>query len=603
MCPLARLARYPLVTLVIWAFSVLPALLGAPLIGACGDSDPGEGAAPGAEEAIRDRWPSLPDGAEAMALGDDDLEQAYEAACAGASAHEGTVEGVEASRSAAELARIIALRFPDREAEFLDDARDHLATAARRKALEGACDAALDLARLYARDRGEPEEAFTVAYRTARRFDAGAHEACVVEARRMTATLDHHRPGPRRLAEIDADPDADDPSADLVARPSSPGSPSAGAEPGAAGEGAWVGAEAVGQTARVTMTAVGVYGGAGAGAPPSNVVRAVLRFDGAAAYRQGEIAADGALPARFYVDFRATSLGSDVPRSRPVGAAGVTRLRVAPFEASVTRVVFDLEGPLRRRLFVLSDPFRVVVDFDSSPARPVDARPRADVIVLDAGHGGNEFGARHGGLKESILTLDMARRVQAVLGRRLPRSRILMARERDEVVSLEERAAYANAVGADLFVSIHLNAADDPVERGGVATFVLDTTNDRQARRLAARENGTRSAGVTDLSRTLATLHREGQNAESRRLAALVQRGTLIGGRSILRDLPDRGVKSAMFYVLVGARMPAILVEASFLNQPEENRALATEAYRQALSEGIAEGVVRYARGDPAPVD
>ncbi|RLB54733.1 MAG: hypothetical protein DRJ42_08280 [Deltaproteobacteria bacterium] len=582
---------------------LVPIVLAGALIAACGDSAADDGEGPRRGASVGERWPVLPDGAEAMGLGIEDLEDVYAAAVTGATAHEGTVDGVEASRAAAELARILALRIPDAEAEHLDAARDHLITAARRKALAGACDAALDLARLYARDRREPEEAFLVAYRTARRFDAESHGACVIEARRITVTLDHHRPGPARLAVIDADPNADDPSADLVGR-------GAGATAGTAAEGGdegWVGfaptGEGGGPAPGATLTGVGVYGGGVTDAPASNIVRIVLRFDGAAAYRQGELPEDGGLPARLYVDFRGTSLGTDVPRAQPVGAARVTRLRVAPFEPGVTRVVFDLEGEVQSRLFVLADPFRVVVDFDSSPTAPTNAPRRADVIVLDAGHGGNEFGARYGGLKESDLTLDLAQRVRAVLGRRLPQSRILMARERDEVVSLEERAAYANAVGADLFVSIHLNAADDPVERGGVATFVLDTTNDRQARRLAARENGTRSGGVTDLARTLAGLHREGQNTESRRLAALVQRGTLIGGRTILPDLPDRGVKSAMFYVLVGARMPAILLEASFLTQPDENRALATDAYRQALSEGVAEGIVRYVRGDPAPPD
>ncbi len=333
------------------------------------------------------------------------------------------------------------------------------------------------------------------------------------------------------------------------------------------------------------------------------MVRAVLRFDGVAVFRRGELDAEGPLPHRLFLDFADTQMGSDVPRALTVEGGGVTRVRASPFEPGVTRVVFDLDGTPRHRLFVLPDPYRVVVDFDrtSGPAMIEGGPRRASVIVLDPGHGGDEFGARHGGLKESILTLDMSRRVLAALRRRLPGARVLLTRERDEIVSLEERVAFANAVQADLFVSIHLNAADDDVERGGVATFVLDTTNDRQALRLAARENNTTSGQVSELAHTLADLHRAGQSAESRTLAALVQRGTLIGGRTILPELPDRGVKSAMFYVLVGARMPAVLVEASFLNQEEENHALATEAYRQALSEGIAEGIARYAHGEGPP--
>ena len=120
----------------------------------------------------------------------------------------------------------------------------------------------------------------------------------------------------------------------------------------------------------------------------------------------------------------------------------------------------------------------------------------------------------------------------------------------------------------------------------------------REAIRLAARENRTSTAEVTGLQRILAQLHRSGQVDESRALARLVQIGTLAGGRRVLPDLPDRGVKSGMFYVLVGARMPAILLEASFLTQAEEHRALRTERYRQSLAEGIAEGIVRYARGE-----
>jgi len=535
---------------------------------------------------------------EAMAMSREDLSSIYEAVAAQAAEDEGGADGVEGSRAAAELARILALRFPAREGENLDRARDHLLEASRRKALEGACEAALDLARLYARDRDEPTEAFEVAYRVARRFDAESHGECVAEARRITATLDHHRPSPGRLATIDADPDADDPSADLLPRPAaSPDSPEAHVD-------RW--AEEHGDSEQGTLTGVAVYGGAAQGsgdrAGGSEVVRAVLRFDGVAVFRRGELEAQGSLPKRLFLDFTGTSLGSDVPRVVAVGGGGVVRVRAAPFEPGVTRVVFDLEGDPRHRLFVLPDPFRVVVDFDRS-ARPTTAEGprRADVVVLDPGHGGDEFGARFGGLKESILTMDISRRVLDVLRRRLPGARVLLTRERDEIISLEERVAFANAVGADVFVSIHLNAADEPVERGGVATFVLDTTNDRQALRLAARENGTTSGQVSELSRTLADLHRAGQSIESRALASLVQRGTLIGGRTVLGQLPDRGVKSAMFYVLVGARMPAILVEASFLTQPDENRALATERYRQALSEGIAEGIFRYARGEAPP--
>jgi N-acetylmuramoyl-L-alanine amidase len=540
--------------------------------------------------------PEVPSAEEAMALDPEDLAATYRAVAALAEEDEGGVDGVLGCRAAAELARVLALRLPDEEEAYLDRARDHLRDASRRKALEGACESALDLARLNARDRDEPTEAYVVAYRTARRFDAESHAECIAEARRITVTLAHHAPSAARLAIIDADPDANDPSTDLVGQTAtSPDSAEAHVD-------RW--AEAHGDGRERTLTGIAVYGGgaAGASAGASDFVRAVFRFDDVTVFRRGELEPDDSLPRRLFLDFNQSALGTDVPRVVNVEGGGVTRIRTAPFEPGVTRVVFDLEGAPRHRLFVLPDPFRVVLDFDrGTRAQVVDGPRRADVIVIDPGHGGDEFGARFGGLKESNLTLDISRRVHDALRRRLPRSRVLLTRERDEIISLEERVAFANAVQADMFVSIHLNAADEPVERGGVATFVLDTTNDRQALRLAARENGTTSGQVSELSHTLADLHRAGQSRESRTLAALVQRGTLLGGRTVLSELPDRGVKSAMFYVLVGARMPAILVEASFLTQPEENLALATERYRQALSEGIAEGILRYSRGEAPP--
>jgi N-acetylmuramoyl-L-alanine amidase len=216
-------------------------------------------------------------------------------------------------------------------------------------------------------------------------------------------------------------------------------------------------------------------------------------------------------------------------------------------------------------------------------------------IVLDPGHGGNDYGARQFGLSESELTLDLAQRVRTILASRMPDVRVLLTREQDVFVSLEQRAAMANAVGADLFLSIHLNASPTPVERGGVTTFVLDTSDDRQAMRLAARENGTSVEQVDELSRILASLYRDEQLRGSRALAERVHRATLRAGRRVLPRLYDRGVRSALFYVLVGARMPAVLLEASFLTREDEANALRTPEYRQALAEGIAEGIARAA--------
>lgn len=501
-----------------------------------------------------------------------------------AAEHVGTAEGVAHARAAAELARVLSLRDPQ-GADWTARARAWLGEASRRKALPGACDAALELARLEARDAGDAGAAYRVAFRASLRFrDA----RCVAEGRRMLGVLEPWRPPAAELAAIEADPDEGDPTAGLAA-PEPP--PSEGDEPTAASV-AWAAARAE-REGTAHLTGLAVYGQGEADAARTASVRAVLRFDRVVAFEHGEAPAQGGLPRRTWFELPSVRAGEGVAEELAIEAGGLLRVRTHP-HADGLRVTFDLEPHARFRAFVLPEPFRVVLDVER------DEGPRAQravrTIVLDPGHGGDDHGARASGLRESDLTLDLCGRVRALLARRLPDARVILTRESDVFVSLEQRAAMANAIDADLFLSIHLNAADEPVEHGGVTTFVLDTSNDRQALRLAARENGTSVAEVGDLARILASLHREEQVTASRAVAQQVHRATLRGGRRVLPRLYDRGVRSAMFYVLVGARMPAVLLEASFLSRPEEAEALATETYRQALAEGIADGIARWAQ-------
>ncbi len=290
------------------------------------------------------------------------------------------------------------------------------------------------------------------------------------------------------------------------------------------------------------------------------------------------------------------------------GSSGALVLRVPDMVAAPTAQRAEGIGPVRSvsvdgvaivaelaegadpRTFFLLDPLRAVVDVLPAPEDVGDG----PLVVLDPGHGGEETGAQFDGLSESTLVLDIAQRAARVIQRRAPTVRVVLTRTDDVELPLADRAARANELDADVFVSLHLNAADEPVRTGGITTFVLDTTDDRQAIRLAARENGTNAADISQLQRLLAGLHREEQLTGSRQLADAVHRSTLAFGRRHLPGLPDRGVRSALFYVLVGARMPAILLEASFLTKPVEAEALKTDGYRQALAQGIAAGIVRY---------
>jgi len=495
---------------------------------------------------------------------------------------EGSPEGVARARRAAGLARVLSIRDP--EGPWIERGRAWLVEASRRKTLPGACEAALELAALEARDAADPEAAYLVAYRTAARFgDRRQDAACVAEAARVMAVLEGWRPSAAQLARIDADPDDGDPTAGLDGEdPPEPASPA----PDLA---AWAAARAE-AGAPATLRSLSVYGHGDGDAARS--VRAVLRFDRVAAFEHGEAAAEGAIPRRTWFELAGVRFGEGVADALEVDAAGLRRVRATERPGGGARVTFDLEPEARFHAFVLPDPFRVVLDVEEGGPR---AEGPVRTIVLDPGHGGDDFGARAFGLRESDLTLDLARRVRTLLARQLPEARVVLTRENDTFISLEQRAAIANSIGADLFLSIHLNAADDEVQRGGVTTFVLDTSDDRQALRLAARENGTSVDEVDSLAQLLAQLHRADQVSASRDLAEQVHRATLSAGRRHLPSLHDRGVKSALFYVLVGARMPAVLLEASFLSREQEADLLRTVGYRQSLAEGIAEGIARWA--------
>jgi N-acetylmuramoyl-L-alanine amidase len=338
---------------------------------------------------------------------------------------------------------------------------------------------------------------------------------------------------------------------------------------------------------KARLVRIDVYG---AGTQDTAGARVVLLFEGAPLFHQKQLPAEGILPARIAIELEDADWSDSVPVSRSVERGGLGRVRLA---TPNPRIVLDLQPGATGRVFFLTDPYRIVVDVSSARPREKKRRP---LVVLDPGHGGSEPGAandRHQ-LVESQVALDLAELTASRLRAIMPRARVMLTRSSDVDLSLEERCALANAMEAEAFVSIHLNASSEPVRKGGITTFVLDTTNNRQALRLAARENGTRVAEVTGIQNLLAKYHRKTQAEGSLTLAGKIQRHALKRGRSVLPKLSDRGVRKAMFYVLVGARMPSVLVEASFLTYEPEARALTKERYRRALADGIASGIASY---------
>ncbi len=213
-------------------------------------------------------------------------------------------------------------------------------------------------------------------------------------------------------------------------------------------------------------------------------------------------------------------------------------------------------------------------------------------IVIDPGHGGHDPGAiGPGGTKEKDVALAIARKLAA----RLEEAgfEALLTRDQDEFISLEDRARYANRSKGDLFVSIHCNASKKRAARG-VEVYTLNVTSDRYAIRLAARENAASERTVSDLQFILADLAAKANTDESSNLARSIQNRLLAVdyGKDQPRDL---GVKQALFYVLLGAKMPSVLVETDFISNPDEEKRLASSAHQSRVAEALAEGIVRFA--------
>ena len=200
-------------------------------------------------------------------------------------------------------------------------------------------------------------------------------------------------------------------------------------------------------------------------------------------------------------------------------------------------------------------------------------------IVIDAGHGGHDPGTLgRGGLQEKDLVLDVAVRLQRLVRDELG-AEVVMTRSTDVFVPLEERTAIANAQGADLFLSIHANSSRNPGVRG-IETYFLNFAQDPHAEAVAARENAISAATLKDLQNLVKAIALNSKIDESRDFASSVQEAMVQTIRPIAPDVSDRGVRTAPFYVLIGANMPSILAEIAFVSNPQEERLLRTPEHR-----------------------
>jgi len=213
-------------------------------------------------------------------------------------------------------------------------------------------------------------------------------------------------------------------------------------------------------------------------------------------------------------------------------------------------------------------------------------------IVIDAGHGGHDPGTiGRGGLQEKELVLDVALRLERLVRQDLGAD-VLLTRSTDVFIPLEERTAIANSRGADLFLSIHANSSRNPSARG-IETYFLSFARNAHAEAVAARENAISPATLKDLQNLVKAITFNSKIDESRDFAAAVQERMVAGVREE-HVVPDRGVHTAPFYVLIGANMPAVLAEIAFVSNPEDEKRLKTAEYREVLARSLLSGVKSY---------
>ena len=214
-------------------------------------------------------------------------------------------------------------------------------------------------------------------------------------------------------------------------------------------------------------------------------------------------------------------------------------------------------------------------------------------VVIDPGHGGKDPGCNaRGGVKEKDIVLSIARRLAKRIKEKIG-CEVYLTRNKDVFLPLERRTAIANMKKADLFISLHINAHRNK-NIWGLETYFLNMATDERSVMVAARENATSEKNISDLQAILNDLMLNTKIKESSRLAYEVQNGMFSQVKRRYKQVKNLGVKQAPFYVLIGAEMPAILVETGFLTNRMERKRLRSKKYQESVAEGISAGVNAY---------
>ena len=357
-----------------------------------------------------------------------------------------------------------------------------------------------------------------------------------------------------------------------------------------------------------------------------NYTRVVIDLDGPVKYKHHLLKADPDLrkPRRLYLDLENSHVTSQVESPVPIKDGLLQRARAGQFTKDTVRVVLDAESIEDYKVFHLYDPFRIVLDVQRAEKTNAEDKPklalkkrtvrkgvrRAEVpedsmslarqlglnvkrIVIDPGHGGKDPGCNaSGGVQEKNIVLGIARILKKKIEEEIG-CEVFLTRNGDVFLPLERRTAIANMKKADLFISLHINAHRNR-KISGLETYFLNMATDERSVMVAARENATSEKNISDLQTILNDLMLNTKITESSRLAHDVQEGMVSRVRKKYTRARNLGVKQAPFYVLIGAQMPAVLVETGFLTNRTERKRLLSKQYQESVAEGICAGIKTY---------
>lgn len=360
-------------------------------------------------------------------------------------------------------------------------------------------------------------------------------------------------------------------------------------------------------------------------------------------------------PDRVFFDMKQADYVAAVSAAtEQLSGTRVRTVRLGKQAGNQARIVLELAGTPSHSSFVLYHPFRLVIDIESevtpppapsapaapstpppapapAPVTPTPTRPAvADTtrptpppastspapsiapasttsggdytlarqlglgvsrVVIDPGHGGHDPGAKANGIDEAALVLDVALRVEAILKK--AGVEVVLTRRTNVFIPLEERTAIANREDADLFLSIHANAAARLTARG-VETYFLNFATNPEAEAVAARENATSGKSMGNLPKLVQQITLNTKVKESREFAQMVQTSMIRGLRPLNKTVMDLGVKQAPFVVLIGAQMPSVLAEISFITNKSEATLLKRDNYKQRIAQSLADAVLKY---------